>query len=83
MTEDFTPRRSRCCDCHLWSGHPGNRKEDLICAVNPLVSIERAEKVKVDGRIAYAWHNCPDFERAIVPVLGGYSTRFHNCDFLS
>jgi len=58
--------RARCCDCTLWSGHPGNRKGDLICAVNPTIQPSGAELEKVDNRTAYARHDCPDFESAIV-----------------
>jgi hypothetical protein len=54
--------RSRCCDCTLWSGHPGNRKGDLVCAVNPKIQPNQQELEKVCGRIAYAWHDCQDFE---------------------
>jgi|GEM_PF-2263114 hypothetical protein len=80
MTEQA---RSRCCDCELWSGHPGNRKGDLVCAVNPTIQPSQRELEKVCGRIAYAWHDyyCPDFERSIAPVLGGYSERCHTFEF--
>lgn len=75
-------QQASCHRCSLWSGHPGNRIGDIMCAVNPLIKPEEAEVVKVDRRIAYAWHDCPHFERAIVPVLGGYSERHCTFEFV-
>lgn len=69
-------KRVQCSRCGYWSGHPGNRKGDLVCAVN-IPQPSRADLEKVCGRTAYAWHNCKDFESASISVQGGYSNRCH------
>lgn len=53
-----------CARCYYWSGNPGNRPTDLVCAVAvPRPSL--AELERVNGRVAYAQHNCKDFEREV------------------
>lgn len=50
----------RCCNCRYWTGNPGNMPTDFVCAVNiPRPSLSELEWV--DGRKAYAYHNCFDF----------------------
>lgn len=77
---DFTPRRSRCCDCYYHTGDSGDKPHHVICAVNPKVQPSREELRKARGRKAEAWHDCKDFKKA-VPVFGGYSERLHTFDF--
>lgn len=53
----------RCCDCKYWSGL--SEKKFLICAVNPTIVPSEEAMRKADHRLAYARHDCPDFESAI------------------
>lgn len=51
----------KCADCWYWSGNPGNMSTDFVCAVNiPKPSLQELDAV--DGRKAYAYHYCSDFE---------------------
>lgn len=53
--------RAMCCKCRYWSGRIGDKDNDLVCAVNvPQPTQEDLEAVSL--RIAYAPHDCPDFE---------------------
>ena len=82
--ENMETAQSSCHLCSLWSGQRGNQPGDVMCAVNPMVKPSREALRKARGSLPDAWHHCQDFERAIVPVLGGYtetSNRFHTFEF--
>lgn len=53
---------SICSRCRYWSGNPGNRSTDLVCAV-AVPHPSRFELERVCGRVAYTFHDCRDFER--------------------
>lgn len=54
-------KRAQCFRCKWWSGYPRERRGVLMCAVN-IPQPSPAELKKNGDRIAFAWHNCQDFE---------------------
>jgi hypothetical protein len=71
--------QSRCSDCVFYSGDSGNKTHHVMCAVNiPKPTAVALKKAK--GSLPDAWHDCKDFESAIVPVMGGFSAAStHRC----
>jgi hypothetical protein len=53
--------QAQCCRCKYWSGHPRERQGVLMCAVN-IPQPSAAEMKKNGDRIAFAKHDCSDFE---------------------
>lgn len=64
----------RCCDCKYWSGQVGSHSgwsqpiesKVLICAVRGCPQPSASELDVVDGRLAYAKHDCSDFEPKLI-----------------
>jgi hypothetical protein len=69
--EPTATAQSRCGDCKFYSGDSGNKPHHLMCAVN-IPRPTPAEFRKASGSLPHAWHDCKDFEKAGVPVLGSY-----------
>jgi hypothetical protein len=59
MEREETPHN--CSTCYYWTGNPGNMPTDLVCAVN-IPNPSNIELEWVDGRKAYALHNCKDYK---------------------
>lgn len=64
---DTTPRSGVACyRCKYWSGLIGDDPSHLVFAVNvPRPTQEELEGVSL--RVAYALHDCPDFEEKPQP----------------
>jgi hypothetical protein len=54
--------RAVCCRCRYWSGLNGDEHYHLMCGVNVPQPTEY-ELHGVSCVLAYAYHDCPDFER--------------------
>jgi len=54
-------KRAQCCRCKWWTGHPTERQGVMMCAVN-IPCPDEKELKRSGGRIAFTWHDCPDFE---------------------
>ena len=53
--------RAQCFQCKYWSGHLRERQGVVMCAVN-IPRPSAVEMKKSGDRIAFTWHNCPDFK---------------------
>jgi hypothetical protein len=72
-------KQAQCSLCKYWSGHARLRQGVMMCAVN-IPDPSPAELKKNGDRIAFTWHNCWDFENAIIPVLGSHSDRCNSLE---
>ena len=77
-SENVEPITVKCCNCKYWSGQIGSHNEwtreyqepikskVLICAVRICPQPSVSELEPVDGRLAYAKHDCSNFEPRLI-----------------